>query len=87
MNQFLLTQKTIANLFLEAEGYDREFLQRFLMRKMEQQDREEVLNVLAGRCLPPLSSDIIAKKVFDPGEHPERLQKMLRGLTGEDVLL
>lgn len=87
MNQFLLTQKTIANLFLEAEGYDREFLQRFLMRKMEQQDREEVLNVLAGRCLPPLSSDIIAKKVFDPGEHPERLQKMLRGLTGEDGLV
>ena len=87
MNQFLLTQKTIANLFLETEGYDREFLQRFLMRKMEQQDREEVLNVLAGRCLPPLSSDIIAKKVFDPGEHPERLQKMLRGLTGEDGLV
>ncbi|HIZ40844.1 MAG TPA: Rpn family recombination-promoting nuclease/putative transposase [Candidatus Anaerobutyricum stercoris] len=87
MNQFWLTQKTIANLFLQAEGYDREFLLKFLMGKMEQQDQEEVLGVLAGRCLPSLSADIIAKKVFDPDEHPERLQKMLRDLTGDDGIV
>ena len=87
MNQFWLSQKTIANLFLEMEGYDREVLLKFLLEKMEQRDREEVLDVLEGRRLPSLSADIIAKKVFAPDEHPERLQKMLRDLTGDDGIV
>lgn len=87
MNQFWLTQKTIANLFLEAKGHDKEVLLRFLMEKMERLDREEVLDVLEGRRLPSLSADIIAKKVFDPDEHPERLQKILCDLTGEDGIV
>ena len=83
MNQFEITQRTIANLFLQAEGYDREFLLEFLTRKMEQEDRQELMEVLSGRRLPPLSADIIAKKIFDPAGHPERLQTILRALTGE----
>lgn len=87
MNQFEMTQKTIANLFLQAEGYDREFLLRFLMKKMGQRDRQELMDVMSGKSLPSLSADIIAKKIFDPHEHPERLQKMLRELTGDDGIV
>ena len=40
MNQFEIIQRIISNLFLEAVGHDRVFLLRFLMEKMDQQDRE-----------------------------------------------
>ena len=87
MNQFEMTQKTIANLFLQAEGYDREFLLRFLMKKMGQRDRQELMDVMSGKSLPSLSADIIAKKIFDLMSIRNDCRKCFGSLLGTMELL
>ncbi|MCR5282510.1 MAG: Rpn family recombination-promoting nuclease/putative transposase [Lachnospiraceae bacterium] len=39
-----------------------------------------------GSKLPSLSSDIIAKKIFDSCEHKERLEYLLRGIIGDQKI-
>ena len=86
MDSSMIVQKTITRLLMEAEGHEREVLQGYLLQKLAPEDKQEVLDVFAGRRLPSLSSDIIAKKIFDPNEHPERLQKILREITKDSNL-
>lgn len=44
-----------------------------LLGMLEEQDRKEITEVLAGRKLPSLLSDIIAKRIFSADSHRERL--------------
>ena len=86
MDSSMIVQKTITRLLMEAEGHEREVLQGYLLQKLAPEDKQEVLDVFAGRRDRSLSSDIIAKKIFDPNEHPERLQKILREITKDSNL-
>ena len=45
------------------------------------QDQEFFLDVFRGKKLPPLYSDIIAKKIFNPDAHPDRLNFLLRSIS------
>lgn len=40
--------------------------------------RDSLKNVFSGKELPQLHSDVIAKKIFDPDEHPERLKRLFQ---------
>lgn len=40
-----------------------------------------------GDKLPPLSSDVIAKKIFNPDEHPERIQFLLREISKDEGIV
>ena len=86
MDSTIIVQKTIAKLLMEAEGYEREELQGYLLHKLTPEDKQEVLDVLEGKRLPSLSSDIIAKKIFDLNEHPDCLQVILREITKDHSL-
>ena len=45
------------------------------------QDQEFFLDVFSGKKLPPLYYDIIAKKIFNPDVHPERLSFLLQSIS------
>lgn len=43
-------------------------------------------DIIQGKKLPPLYSDVIAKIIFDPDKHPDRLEFLLRAITGDDTI-
>ena len=49
-----------------------------LLEMLEEQDRNEIADVLAGRKLPSLLSDTIAKRIFSADSHRERLAYLLK---------
>ncbi len=66
----------------DFEGKEYDELYRLLAGRLSEDDRDE----LNGSKLPSLSSDIIAKKIFDPCEHKERLEYLLRGIIGDQKI-
>lgn len=52
-----------------------------LLGMLEEQDRKEITEVLAGRKLPSLLSDIIAKRIFSADSHKERLTYLLKNVV------
>ena len=78
-------RETIAELFLKAEDEDKNFLIRFLSKIMDVDSSNEVNDILSGKKLPSLYYDIISKKIFDPDEHPERLSRLLKMITNDNV--
>ena len=51
-----------------------------LLGMLEEQDRNEIADVLAGRKLPSLLSDTIAKRIFSADSHRERLAYLLKNV-------
>lgn len=49
-------------------------------------EQEELLAILSGTSLPPLYSDIIAKRIFNPDVHPDRLNFLMRGITKDESI-
>ena len=49
-------------------------------------DQEQMRAILSGASLPPLYSDIIAKRVFNPDVHPDRLNFLMRGITKDESI-
>lgn len=57
-----------------------------LLGMLEEQDRKEITDVLAGRKLPSLLSDIIAKRIFSADSHRERLTYLLKNVVQDDSI-
>lgn len=71
---------------IQNAGDDREALEGILMKHLPEKEREEFEAILRGELLPSLLSDIIAKKIFDPMEHSDRLEYLLREVAGDDTI-
>lgn len=50
------------------------------------EEKNNLLAILRGELLPPLSSDAIAKKIFSPDEHPERLDFILQRVMKDSTI-
>lgn len=57
-----------------------------LLGMLKEQDRNEIAEVLAGRKLPSLLSDTIAKRVFSAESHRERLAYLLKNVVQDDSI-
>lgn len=53
---------------------------------LSEADRRELQGILAGRAIPPLHSDVIAKRVFDADIHPDRLNFLLRAIAKDETI-
>ena len=86
-NNHSLPEEVLINLARTENLNDdeRNQLLQLLCKGLDDEDAAEFLSIVNGEKLPPLSSDIIAKKIFDPEEHPERLTYLLQGVTGETI--
>ena len=62
---------------------ERNQLLHLLSKGLDKKEAKEFLSIIKGKRLPSLSSDVIAKKIFDPDEHPDRLTYLLKAVTGE----
>ncbi len=62
---------------------DKEQLLSLLSKGLNEKDAAEFLAIIKGKRLPSLASDVIAKKIFDPVEHPDRLSYLLQVSAGE----
>ncbi len=49
-------------------------------------EQEQIRAILSGAALPPLHSDIIAKRIFNPDVHPDRLNFLMRGISKDDTI-
>lgn len=58
--------------------------EKILHSLLSEEDKNEMLAIVRGEKLPNLYSDIIAKKVFSPDEHPERLDFLLQRLMNDE---
>ena len=48
--------------------------------------RNDLQDILSGKSLPPLYSDVIAKKIFNADIHPDRLNLLLRGIAKDPTI-
>ena len=67
-------------------NHEEAFDQRIKRSNLPESAKEELLSVSRGEVLPQLHSDIIAKKIFDPDQHPERLESLMRAITGDSTI-
>ena len=86
MKQHGLPEEVLINLARteNLEDGDKAELLRLLSKGLNKEDADEFIAITRGERLPSLSSDVIAKKIFDPVEHPDRLEYLLRITAGED---
>ena len=49
-------------------------------------DQEFIQNILSGKAIPPLYSDIIAKRIFNPDVHADRLNFLLRRIAKDETI-
>ena len=59
------------------------------MRNLEglpEKVQEQIRAILSGAALPPLYSDIIAKRIFNPDVHPDRLNFLMRSISKDDTI-
>lgn len=60
--------------------------QKILKSTLLPEDKEELLAIVSGSKLPPLTSDVVAKHVFNPDEHPERLDYLLQKIMRDSSI-
>jgi len=65
----------------EGDSFDR--LYSIFSEHLDKESRKELDDYRKGERLPSLSSDIIAKKIFDANEHKERLEYLLRNVIND----
>ena len=56
------------------------------LKNLPAEAQNQLKQVFSGERLPELYSDIIAKSVFNPDAHPERLNFLLSGLAVDDTI-
>ena len=52
------------------------------LERLPEKDRQELLDIQSGRILPSLFLDVIAKRIFNADVHPDRLNDLLREISG-----
>lgn len=88
MNQFEIIQRIISNLFLEAVGHDRVFLLRFLMEKMDQQDREVQVMWFAEKYVDAdwnAAKEFQRRKGIKEGKKEMALELLKKGITPDII--
>ena len=78
MTSSISMDSLIAEFLNKTNGDDRETLERIILNLIPEEERQDYLDVKEGKKLPSLSSDIIAKRIFDPDFHSERLEALLK---------
>ena len=86
MDKKMYVGDILYDLLENSSPESRALIEEAITRDLPEALRREYEDVIAGTRLPALSSDIIAKKVFDPDEHPERLEYLLRKLAKDDSI-
>ena len=56
------------------------------MDNLTQEDQEFIRRIDSGELMPPLYSDVIAKRIFNPDVHPERLNFLMRNIARDDTI-
>ena len=83
--KLLLPEETIADLLASFDsGEDYEKLRNLLIKHLSEEEQADFKAIERGEKTPSLMSDIIAKKIFDPDAHSDRMNYLLREITGED---
>ena len=49
-------------------------------------DRKQIIDIREGKALPPLYSDIIAKRLFSPDTYPDRLNFLMREIAKDSTI-
>lgn len=78
-----VTEEVIYQLLKNA-GNQRAVQEQIFLAHLPEDEKNKYLQVKAGERLPDLSSDVVAKKIFNPGEHPERLEYLLRQIAQDN---
>ena len=71
---------------LQNAGEYREEQEKIFLAHLPEDSRREYLQIKEGERLPDLSSDVIAKKIFSPMEHPERLEFLLQKIAQDESI-
>lgn len=82
MNEMYTIEDAIVHMLASSPSQNRDNLEQAIIKSLPVEMQAEYEDIKEGKRLPSLSSDIIAKKIFDPDEHPDRLEYLLRGITG-----
>ena len=61
-------------------------IERLSIDRLPLNVQQDLRNIFTGKTLPPLYSDIIAKKVFHADIHPDRLNFLLRSIAKDDSI-
>ena len=65
------------------KDYRETMTEQEMLRRLPPEEQQEYFDICAGLRYPSLMSDIIAKNCFDPDVHPDRLEFLLRHVTGD----
>ena len=76
----------LVKLLLSSSGDVRKALENAILDKLDEAQKEDLELIFKGEKLPSFCSDIVFKKIFDPEEHTERLNWLLRAIAKDDSI-
>ena len=56
------------------------------LESLSPEDQKNLRAIFSGDLLPPLYSDIIAKTIFNPDVHPDRLNFLMRAISKDNTI-
>ena len=56
------------------------------IRELPLSDQLFIQNIIDGKAIPPLYSDVVAKRIFNPDVHPDRLNFLMRRIAQDDTI-
>ena len=83
MNELLHATSLYDVLHDSSDRENYEALKNAIITGLPEKDAREIRQVLSGESLPSLMSDVIAKKIFSPTEHPLRAEYLLQKVTND----
>lgn len=84
--EFIGVPKEIIYQLLKNAGSHRKAQEEIFLAHLPEDYQKEYLQVIKGEKLPDLSSDVVAKKIFSPEEHPERLEYLLQQIAKDESI-
>ena len=66
--------------------YTGKLTEKEMLQRLSDPVKQEYYDICNGVRYPSLMSDVIAKNCFDPDKHPERLEYLLRHVTGDSSI-
>lgn len=82
----VLPEETILALIKDTAEEDRPQLENILLNHLPEQEREDYQQIVAGKRLPTFMSDVMAKRLFDADGHKDRLEYLLREVSGDQSI-
>ncbi len=77
---------TIVELLKNAPAQDQAELQRIILQRLSEEERQDYESIIAGEKLPSFMSDTIAKRLFDAEIHSERLEYLFREALNDQTI-